>query len=94
MSEPSAESMRLVRLRANDRCEYCRMHQSLQGATFHIEHIHPSSKSGSSQPENLALACPNCNLHKSNRLEVIDTISGTMRPLFHPRQHDWAEHFA
>jgi hypothetical protein len=30
------EVARLVALRAGDRCEYCRMHQSLQGATFHV----------------------------------------------------------
>lgn len=32
-----------VRRRAQGRCEYCRMSQALQGATFHIEHIihHP-----------------------------------------------------
>lgn len=31
----------VVRERAAGRCQYCLMHQSLQGATFHIEHITP-----------------------------------------------------
>ena len=46
------------------------MHQSLQGATFHVEHIVPRCLGGLSKLENLAWACPSCNLHKSNRVEV------------------------
>lgn len=46
----------LVRERAAGRCQYCLMHQSLQGATFHIEHIIPQAKGGSSELPNLALA--------------------------------------
>ena len=42
----SIETLRLVSTRAGDRCEYCRMHQSLQGATFHVEHIVPRSRGG------------------------------------------------
>lgn len=34
------------------------MHQSLQGATFHIEHIVPHTKGGAETLANLALACP------------------------------------
>ena len=30
------EIERRVAMRAVGRCEYCRMHQSLQGATFHV----------------------------------------------------------
>ncbi len=33
-----------VEERAEDRCEYCRMHQALQGGTFHVEHIVPSAQ--------------------------------------------------
>jgi hypothetical protein len=83
-----------VQQRAAERCEYCRMHQSLQGATFHVEHILPSSRGGSSTLENLAWCCPSCNLHKSDRTEAIDTDTNQLVPLFHPRQHDWNEHFA
>src|ERR1700745_3466919 len=56
-----------VRLRADGRCQYCLMHESLQGATFHVEHIIPQSKGGHSVLENLALASPGCNLHKADR---------------------------
>lgn len=44
--------------RAAGRCEYCQLHQSLQGATFHVEHIIPRSRGGTSQLDNLAWACP------------------------------------
>jgi len=40
----AVELARLVRERAGDRCQYCLMHQSLQAASCHVEHILPSSK--------------------------------------------------
>jgi hypothetical protein len=82
---------RLVQTRAGDRCEYCRMHQSLQGATFHLEHVIPKSKGGGS--DNLAWACPECNLRKSDRLTAADPLVGEAVPLFNPRAQDWNEHF-
>lgn len=69
------------------------MSQALQGATFHIEHIVPISKGGENVEDNLALACPSCNLHKSSSTESVDPESGQIVPLFHPRQDEWAEHF-
>jgi hypothetical protein len=88
----SAELDQKVRERAARRCEYCRMHQSLQGATFHIEHIVPVSRGGLTAPENLALACPSCNLQKSNKLTAPDPEAGVV-PLFHPRLQKWKDHF-
>jgi len=89
----SPEVVRLVCQRAEERCEYCRMHQSLQGATFHVEHIIPGSRGGSSDLDNLAWACPGCNLHKSDRIEVPDPDSSCLVRLFHPRADNWPEHF-
>lgn len=93
MTGPSAETARRVAARAADRCEYCRMHQSLQGATFHIEHVRPRSAGGSDMPDNLALACPSCNLGKSNRTAAPDPDTGDVVPLFDPRTDRWADHF-
>ena len=45
-----------VEQRAAGRCEYCWMHQSLQGATFHVEHILPTVQGGESVLSNLAWA--------------------------------------
>ena len=83
-----------VERRAQGRCEYCLMHQSLQGATFHLEHIVPRSLGGATELKNLAWACPSCNLHKSNRIQVPSVdVAHQMVPLFHPRAHLWSEHF-
>lgn len=87
------EVFQQVAARAEQRCEYCRMHQSLQGATFHVEHVTPNSRGGSDDPDNLALACPSCNLHKSDRVAAIDPESGSTVPLFNPRTARWQEHF-
>jgi hypothetical protein len=88
-----AETVRQVIARAAERCEYCRMHQALQGATFHIEHIVPKVRGGSWELNNLALACPACNLHKSDRTQALDPDTNVLVPLFNPRQQPWNEHF-
>ncbi len=79
--------------RAGHRCEYCRMHQSLQGATFHVEHVIPRSRGGATEDSNLAWACPSCNLHKSNRTDARDVETDQTVPLFNPRTNNWDEHF-
>ncbi len=84
---------RAVRLRAQGRCQYCFMNESLQGATFHVEHVIPRSKGGESTLENLALACPAGNLHKADKTRVADPLTGEQVPLFHPLQQRWSEHF-
>jgi hypothetical protein len=87
------ETAEAVEARAGGRCEYCLMHQVLQGATFHVEHIVPKSRNGSSDLDNLAWCCPSCNLSKSDRIEALDPRAGEMFPLFNPRTDSWAEHF-
>src|SRR5262245_51144811 len=88
-----ADIVRLVQARAAGRCEYCRMHQALQGGTFHLEHIIPSARGGPSTPENLALACPGSHLHNSNRMEAIGPETRNAVRLFNSRTDFWAEHF-
>jgi hypothetical protein len=70
------------------------MHQALQGATFHVEHVRPRSRGGSTELDNLAWCCPSCNLHKSDRVEAQDPDSGRTIPLFNPRTQDWRAHFS
>jgi hypothetical protein len=69
------------------------MHQSLQGSTFHVEHIVPESKGGPTKLDNLAWSSPNCNLRKSVRTVGVDPITKTLQPLFHPRLDNWSDHF-
>jgi hypothetical protein len=90
------ESVRqLVRDRAGNRCEYCRLPQEI-GSTvrFHIEHIRPRQHGGADQPENLALACPTCNWNKGPNMSAVDPETDILLPLFNPRSDIWTEHFA
>ncbi len=62
-----AKLRQLVRQRAKNSCEYCRMSQDQEPLRFHIEHIIPIQHKGKDVPENLALACHHCNLHKGSQ---------------------------
>jgi hypothetical protein len=83
-----------VRMRAGGRCEYCRAPQAAFRRPFHIEHIIARQHGGTTQLDNLALACWRCNLKKGPNLAGIDPKTGRMEPLFHPRKARWADHFA
>jgi len=43
--------------------------------------------------ENLALACPGCNLHKADKTTAPDPRTGEQVALFHPLRQRWSEHF-
>ena len=87
-----AATRRLVRQRADDRCEYCRCHQDDQPfLTFHIEHIVARQHGGSDHESNLCVACHWCNLHKGPNLTTL--VQGELVVLFHPRTQDWKLHF-
>lgn len=89
----SAKDKVLVAKRANFCCEYC-VSQSRYFGPFSIEHVRPLSKGGSNQLSNLALACQHCNNFKYSKLEDIDPSSGSLAPLYNPRQQNWTDHFA
>ena len=91
----TAATRTLVRQRAANCCEYCRLHQDDSPlATHHIEHIRPRKHGGSDDESNLGLACIDCNLHKGSNLTGIDPLTGAVTELFHPRQQRWEDHFA
>ena len=58
---------RVVLERAGWRCEYCRAPQGPTGQTFHLDHIVPEVLGGEWTEENLALACPHCNLARGGQ---------------------------
>lgn len=60
---------------------------------LHIGHIIPIKHGGNSEPNNLALACIDCNLSKGPNLTGIDPQTGEICRLFHPRRQPWNEHF-
>lgn len=96
MSEPriTERQKRTVAERADDCCEYCYSQARFSADSFSIEHIIPRSKGGTDHLDNLALACQGCNNRKYSDIDAIDPVSGERVPLFHPRQHQWKDHFA
>lgn len=90
MSELAQE----VRRRAGGCCEYCRIPQAAFRRPFHIEHIIARQHGGSTQLDNLALACWYCNFKKGPNLTGVDPQTGEIAPLFHPRKDKWADHFS
>jgi len=88
-----AKLRQLVRQRAKNTCEYCGLRQAQEPLPFHIEHIVPRRHGGKDTPENLALACHHCNLHKGANLSGLDPKTGKLTRVFHPRLDDWEDHF-
>ncbi|MBS0210767.1 MAG: HNH endonuclease [Planctomycetes bacterium] len=91
-----AATRELVRQRAGNRCEYCLLPQDADEARFHVEHIlaQQHAPPGIDEPDNLALACHRCNLHKGPNLSSVDPTTGDIIVLFHPRRDQWRAHFA
>jgi hypothetical protein len=88
-----AQLRQSVRARAGYQCEYCRLPQEFSELRFHIEHIIPRQHGGCDESDNLALACPDCNLRKGPNLTGIDPQAGAVVRLFHPRRDVWSDHF-
>lgn len=84
---------RLVRQRANGRCEYCRLPQIASGVPFSIDHVIARKHKGRSSASNLAVACFYCNGYKGPCIAGRDPLTGKLTPLFNPRHHKWTYHF-
>ena len=88
-----AATRRLVRARADDKCEYCHLPQAAAPlVSFHVEHI-VAQQHLQDDSDNLALSCDRCNAYKGPNLATIDLQSDELIPLFHPRREAWKEHF-
>jgi 5-methylcytosine-specific restriction endonuclease McrA len=84
-----------VRERAAQCCEYCHRSQADSPLiAFHIEHIIPRKHNGNDRLDNLALACPDRNLHKGSDLTGIDPETDSVTRLFDPRTQRWDVHFS
>jgi len=83
----------LVRKRAGNCCEYCRVPQHSSSAPFQIDHVIAKQHGGQTIAGNLALACFACNHHKGPNLGGIDPQTGKKVWLFNPRRHKWQRHF-
>jgi hypothetical protein len=93
VSKISKELEKQVREASKHRCGYCLTPQSLTSHKLEIEHIYPISKGGTSEKENLCLACRHCNLHKSSKIYGFDAVTAKRVRLFNPNRQIWSEHF-
>ena len=82
----------VVAQRANRICEYCHAPEAVFNFDFEVDHIIPLSRGGTSELNNLALACRSCNAYKSTALLGLSEGKAAVR-LFNPRQDNWEEHF-
>ena len=90
----SSETLReRIRARAQNRSEYCRLHQDYSELSLHLEHIIARQDVAGNDLENLALACHYCNRKKGPNLAGIDPLTNEITPLFHPRRDNWQDHF-
>jgi rubredoxin len=62
--QPIKPSLRFEILKRDDyRCQMCGV-TAKDGATLEIDHIHPVSKGGTNEPDNLQVLCRDCNAGK------------------------------
>jgi hypothetical protein len=79
--------------RANYKCEYCLINEALSFFTFHVEHILSLKHGGKTELDNLALACPICNLNKGTDIATILSEFDDPVRFFNPRLDQWMDHF-
>jgi hypothetical protein len=84
---------RQVEERANYRCEYCLLPNSLSFYPHEVDHIIALKHNGLTTAENLACACWRCNRYKGTDLGSFDPETRAFSFLFNPRTQKWADHF-
>lgn len=89
----SALVRRLVYDRANGCCEYCFIPEVASFGSHEVDHIIGLKHSGATEEGNLALSCTLCNKHKGTDLASINSETGDITPLYHPRRDRWHDHF-
>ena len=82
-----------VRVRAGERREYCQKPEIVSIYGFHVDHILPILHGGTSDPDNLAWACFECNVSKGRDIASYDPVTQQLTPLFHPRRDTWDDHY-
>ncbi|MBL7785346.1 MAG: HNH endonuclease [Chitinophagales bacterium] len=82
-----------IALRANHRCEYCRITEQYAFFGFHVEHIISLKHGGKTEESNLAYACPICNTYKGTDIATLLPGSNELVRFFYPRMDQWNEHF-
>lgn len=82
-----------VQGRAQRRCEYCRLPEEADFASFEIDHVIASQHGGATELGNLAYACLDCNKRKGPNIASVDPDTREATLLYNPRTQVWEEHF-
>ena len=82
-----------VAIRANFCCEYCLLPEFASFYTFHVEHIRSIKHGGTSDTENLAYGCPDCNFSKGSDIATFTENNEDIIRFFNPRKDIWSAHF-
>lgn len=83
----------LVIARARESCEYCLVHADYAALVHEIDHIIAEKHGGTTEADNLAYACAQCNRFKGSDIATLDPHTGQVELLFHPRKQHWPGHF-
>lgn len=89
----SVKLQRLIRNRANNCCEYCRLYEDDSFFSHEIDHIISKKHRGTDDEDNLCLSCFNCNRFKGSDIGSIDVETDKFAYLFNPRTMLWDDHF-
>lgn len=89
----SPETRQMVASRANFVCEYCLIAEEDAYFRFQVEHIISRKHGGSSDLENLALACVFCNRYKGSDIATLIPDTDELVRFYNPRVDRWHEHF-
>lgn len=92
-SDISTELRRLAAERANYRCEYCLLPESVTLHKHEPDHIVSRQHGGQTDEENIAWACLRCNRYKGPNVGSFDPQTGELVPFYNPRTQAWLEHF-
>jgi hypothetical protein len=83
----------LVYERAHGCCEYCLVPEAVTLTAHQVDHVIAVKHGGPTEADNLALSCALCNKHKGSDLASLDSETGEIAPLYHPRRDRWVNHF-
>ncbi len=87
------KTKKLVKKRADGRCEYCQVHENDSFLPFEIDHIVSLKHGGGNEIENLAYTCPQCNQFKGTDLTTFLKSYHDISTIFNPRIYNWVDHF-
>lgn len=89
----SNQQRQLIKERAGNCCEYCRVAEEGRLSRLHVDHIIALKHGGTDHDNNLCQACYKCNGYKGSNVAGIDPLTDKASKLYHPRQQKWDDHF-